>query len=388
MNSKSKSGVSQVSDAGRGTVGEGGKRGRKRGDFSGAVEGRPGRSITVKDIAAEVGVSITTVSNVLLGKEGTYSPETGDKVKESARRLGYRRNNLARSLVRQRSQTLGILIEDRFNFSHPENHYFVGFLQGFLSEASRRRYQVKIVVQPEPTTDEVVSVVDDASIDGLAAVVLSPDNALFRWFDHGRLPVVLVGCETRSPKACSVDVDDYESLGELVEQAWSLGHRRFALVTGENEHGALTERARAFTAHLLSRRAEGWEPLILRSDMEGHKADEVLRQLAALPAAKRPSILVCANDLIAVSIIRQAGAHGLRVPDDFSVTGFDGFAVGDWCTPRLATVRQPLSRIGVKAAEILIESVENPGEAPIQHAVLPGRLLLRESLAVPGMGRA
>jgi LacI family transcriptional regulator len=357
------------------------------GDSGKRVKPRAGRSVTVKDIAADVGVSITTVSNVLLGKEGAYSPETGEKVKESARRLGYRRNNLARSLVRQRSQTLGVLIEERFNFSHPENHYFVGFLQGFLSEASRRRYQVKIVVQSDPPSDEVVAVVDDASIDGLAAVVLSPDNALFRWFDHGRMPVVLVGCETRSPKACSVDVDDYESLGELVEHAWSLGHRRFAMVTGENEHGALTERARSFASHLLSRKVDGAEPLILRSDMEGHKADEVLRELAALPAAKRPSILVCANDLIAVSIIRQAPAHGLRVPEDFSVTGFDGFAVGDWCLPRLATVRQPLSRIGAKAAEILIASVENPGEAPIQHAVLPGRLMLRESLAAPGGGR-
>jgi LacI family transcriptional regulator len=343
----------------------------------------PGRSITVKDIAAEVGVSITTVSNVLLGKEGTYSPETGEKVKESARRLGYRRNNLARSLVRQRSQTLGVLLEERFNFSHPENQYFVGFLQGFLQEAARRRYQVKIVMQANPPSDEIISAVDDASIDGLAAVVLSPDNALFGWFDHARLPVVLVGCETRSPKASSVDVDDYESLGELIEQAWSLGHRRFALVTGENEHGALSERERAFNAHVGGRRVDGGAPMVLRCDMEGHKADEVLKGLAKLGPAKRPSILVCANDLIAVSIIRQAAAHGLRVPEDFSVTGFDGFAVGDWCTPRLATVRQPLSRIGAKAAEILIESLENPGEAPIQHAVLPGRLLLRESLAAP-----
>jgi DNA-binding LacI/PurR family transcriptional regulator len=179
-------------------------------------------------------------------------------------------------------------------------------------------------------------------------------------------------------------VDDYETHGELIEQAWSLGHRRFALVTGENAHGALSERERAFAAHVAGRRSDSTAPLVLRCDMEGHKADEVLKGLAKLGAGKRPTILVCANDLIAVSIIRQAPAHGLRVPEDFSVTGFDGFAVGEWCVPRLATVRQPLSRIGAKAAEILVESLGGGGVAPIQHAVLPGRLLLRESLAAPG----
>ncbi len=337
----------------------------------------------MKDIAAAVGVSITTVSNVLLGKETTYSAETGERVKQAARELGYRRNNLARSLVRQSSQTLGILIEERFNFSHPENHYFVGVLQGFLSEASRRRYQVKITVQADPTSDEVFSVLDDASIDGLATVVLSPDNVLLNGFGHTRLPIVLVGCETRANNASSVDVDDYEALGEMIDHAWGLGHRRFALVTASWNQGSLSERERAFSVHVTNQVGNTWTPLILRSDMEGKMALDVWKQVVALAPEQRPSILVCVNDLIAVSLIRHAATFGVRVPQDISITGFDGFAVGEWCQPRLTTVRQPLARIGAKAAEILIDTLENPDPAPIQHAVLPGRLLLRDSLASP-----
>ncbi|MBC8039775.1 MAG: LacI family DNA-binding transcriptional regulator [Opitutaceae bacterium] len=341
------------------------------------------RSITVKDIAAEAGVSITTVSNVLLGKSDTYAPETGVKVKEVAQRMGYRRNNLARSLVRQKSMTLGILMEASFNFSHAENQYFVGFLQGFLSEASRRGYQLKITVQDNHLSDDVIAMIDDRSIDGLVALVISPDNALMPWFDNARLPVVLVGCEARSPKASSVDVDDYECMSDLLDQVWQIGHRRYALLTGEQEHSSLAERERAFAERIAQRRDPALTTQVFKTNMEGLSVDSVLREIAALPASTRPTVLVCINDLIAVSVIRKAGDYGLRVPEDISVTGFDGFAVGDWCQPQLATIRQPLARIGSKAAEILVESIDAKDAANIHHAVLPGRVLMRESVKVP-----
>jgi LacI family transcriptional regulator len=172
-------------------------------------ESGPNRPATLKDIAEKAGVSATTVSNVLLGREGNYSQETAKQIQDLAKKLGYRRNSVARNLVTRRSYTLGLLIEDSFNITHPENLYFVSFLQFFLQRAGELNHQVKLILQNGFDEESIVPRINDGSIDGLVGLVLSPENELTRWLATAEfLPSVLVGGESEQESPSSLDIDD------------------------------------------------------------------------------------------------------------------------------------------------------------------------------------
>jgi DNA-binding LacI/PurR family transcriptional regulator len=341
-------------------------------------ESGPNRPATLKDIAEKAGVSATTVSNVLLGREGNYSQETAKQIQDLAKKLGYRRNSVARNLVTRRSYTLGLLIEDSFNITHPENLYFVSFLQFFLQRAGELNHQVKLILQNGFDEESIVPRINDGSIDGLVGLVLSPENELTRWLATAEfLPSVLVGGESEQESPSSLDIDDEHSMAAVAEHLLSLGHRRFWFVGGLGKHPALAARLRGFRHALEQAEVPFGDECLLRTDIEGRDTHHVLETYCTLPEQDRPTAIVCVNDLIAISLLRQAEKAGISVPGNFSLTGFDGFPQGDWARPSLTTIRQPFDRFGPRAAELLVKGAE--GDRSIHHDVFPGELIVRAS---------
>lgn len=340
------------------------------------------RPTTVKDIAAIAGVSATTVSNVLLGRAGNFSQATAKRIQDLAQELGYRRNSLARSLVTRRSSTLGLVIEENFNISNPENLYFVAFLRVFLRRAVDLKHQVKLIHQRGFEESVIVPQVSDGSIDGMVGLVLSPENPLNRWTGaNGYLPAVLVGGEWKRDSPSTLDIDDEHSMGVVGNHLLELGHRRFWFVTGSARHPALTARRRGLVKSLRRQDCSLEKDGIFRTNMEGRDVSAIIKKYCGLPRSKRPTAIVCVNDLIAMSVMKEAEAAGLRIPEDFSLTGFDGFPQGEWSRPTLTTIRQPFEDLGRRAAEILVAGAE--GARSIHHEVFPGELLVRQSTATP-----
>lgn len=345
------------------------------------LAGRP-RPPTLRDIAVAAGVTQTTVSNVLLGRDKNYSPSTAEKIQALAKQMGYRRNSLARSLATRRSFTLGLVIEEAFHFSNPDNLYFVAFLQSFLEHAVQYQHQVKLIHQKGFKEDEIVPQISDGSIDGVVGLVLCAENPLNEWLAGADyLPSVLVGGELGLSAPSTLDVDDTPSMAGMADHLLGLGHTQFWYVTGGGGHPSVVARQKGFTEHLAAQGLELPEDCIHYTPMDARDVQETVDAFLNLDEASRPTALVCANDLIAVRIMHALQAQGVRVPEDVSISGFDGFPQGEWTQPGLTTVKQPLNIFGRRAAEILVKGSE--GDAEIFHEVYPGELQVRGSTAAP-----
>lgn len=345
------------------------------------LSSRP-RPPTLKDIAEAAGVTQTTVSNVLLGREKNYSPATAEKIQELAKKMGYRRNSLARSLATRRSFTLGLVIEEAFHFSNPDNLYFVAFLQSFLEHAVAAKHQVKLIHQVGFDEDEIVPQVSDGSIDGLVGLVLSAENPLNHWLAGADyLPSVLVGGELGVDKPSTLDVDDRPSMAGMAEHLLELGHRDFWYVTAKGSHPSLVARQKGFTEQLAAKGIELSSECIKDTSMDGSDVEVTASAFLETEPASRPTALVCANDLVAVRLLHALQTQGIRVPEDVSISGFDGFPQGEWTQPTLTTVKQPLNIFGRRAAEILVKGSD--GDAEVFHEVYPGELQVRGSTGAP-----
>ena len=341
------------------------------------------RPATVKDIAEAAGVSATTVSNVLLNRAGNFSKTTSDQIKKIAKELGYRKNSLARNLVTRRSNTLGVLIEKDFNISSPDNYFFVAFVQSFMEYASAANQQVKLIQQADVTSDDVISKIDDGSIDGLVGLVLSPNNKVIPWLsDQALLPAVMVNMDTTVKTPSSLSFDDQDSMAQVARYLWDIGHRNVWYVSGVQDHPIVHDRLLGFRRVFEGRGSKMSDDQILKTKMTGENAADIIKQYLNTPTKKRPTAIACVNDLTALGIMREAEEAGLSIPGDFSLTGCDGSPQAKWVRPRLTTITQPFERFGKRAAELLVAGAD--GDRRIHHDSFPGELEIRESSAKVG----
>jgi LacI family repressor for deo operon, udp, cdd, tsx, nupC, and nupG len=301
----------------------------------------------IKKLAEQTGVSIATVSRVF-NLPGKVNAETRAKVLRVANATGYLPNGSARSLRMQRSKVLGVVLPTLLN------PVFAECLSGIAFAAKVLGYSILPVTTDYelPREEEAVQQLLSANVDGLVMVVSDPSTsgALER-LRSARLPYVLA--YNRHPDHPCVSVDSELAMRNLVAHLGNLGHQRIALVTG---HLAVSDRAQQRRAGFLAGMKErGLDDTLLLEIPFVEAAVSEISQF--LRQSDRPTALVCSNDLIAIRAIRAAHKAGLRVPDDISITGFDGIALGEDLSPTLSTVTQPNVEIGKLAVDLLVNAL-------------------------------
>lgn len=315
------------------------------------------RRATIGEVADAAGCSTATVSRVINGT-AAISPNLRAVVEETIRKLGYRPNSVGRSLKTRRSRTVGCIIPSL------TNPVFASSVSGVEASAREKGWSVLLSATDyarERETDAIETLLS-RDVEGLVLTVTDPDDsAALDLLDRERVPYVLVYNEPRETKRAAVTVDNEGSTRLLAEQLIALGHRRIGYVAGRFSS---SDRSR--------RRYEGYLRAMLGADLpplavievdylattEVHRRDLAMR----LASAGRPTALMCSNDLLAISIIAALRDLGHRVPEDISVTGFDGIALGRMLTPRLATIDQQPFVMGLKATQHLIDSLERGAE--------------------------
>ncbi len=339
---------------------------------------------TLASVAREAGVSIGTASNILGAKATLHSPETVERVLQVARRLGYRPNRVARSLAARRSQTIGIVMEPT-HAVFTRNEYATAVLDGVVDCFAPEGYHIKIITLYDLNPRTLWAQIDDGTIDG--AILIAPliDSPLLGWYEHTPLPCVVVG--SALPDSLGfycVDSDSEAMITEVVNWLVGLGHRRIGFIQGPAEQWSARQRESAYRQAMEAHGIEvhpNWLARGFYTQEGGRLATEQLLQV-------RPPLtaLIASNDPMALGVLSACHQHGVRVPDDLSVVGFDDMPLAALANPPLTTVRNPIHEIGYHAAQALLEQITK-GEVKRGRCLFRGELVIRQSAVPPPITR-
>lgn len=303
--------------------------------------------MSIQAVAAKAKVSVATVSRAFNFPD-KVTPATRELVERVARELNYLPNASARTLRTQRSRALGVVLPTLLNPT------FAECLQGIARAAIAGGYAILPVTTGYRLDEEerAVQLLLAGNVDGLILVVSNPSTsaALARLRNTGTPYVLAYNRHADHP---CVTVDSEAAVADAVARLVLLGHRRIAMVSGTL---AASDRAQ--------QRLRGYRKGMADAGLKAPPLIEVpfvesaVDALAGvLQAGNRPTALVCSNDLLAIRSIRAAHLGGLSVPDDLSVIGFDGIALGEDLTPALTTIAQPNSDIGRHSVELLVQAM-------------------------------
>ncbi len=334
-----------------------------------SANNRPKSRVTLRDVAREAEVSIKTVSRVVNG-ESVVSPATAERVAEVAERLGYRPNELARSLKGKASRTIGLIIAD---ISNP---FFADVCRAVERVARRRGYSVVLCASAEDVAAEreYVGVLTSRRVDGLLLVPAPDGQGYLEEEQEAGLPIVALDRPAEGVATDLVMVDNRAAARGATEHLIERRHTRIAFV-GDAE-GIYTARER-LNGYKEALKAHDLEPVYKLGAGSVASAQEAAADLLSLP--ERPTAFFAGNSLMTAGVLRAIEVSGLRVPEDVAFVGFDDFELLSVLRPNLTLVRQPAGDLGRRAAELLFDRIDGRGPPEFRRLVLPTELVVRGS---------
>lgn len=331
---------------------------------------------TLEDVARLAGVSLGSASRAL-SVPGQVKPATLLRVTQAVEQLGYVRHGPARALASRRTRTIAAI------YPTLDNPIFAASIQSLQQTLWSLGYQLLVGshdYQPERELGLLHSVVE-RGVDAVVLVGTDHDDAVFELLRQYQLPYVLTWSLDEAGRRPCVGFSYHDAAFQMAQAVMAHGHTRIALCPGLSHRN---ERVRARIA--ATRSALESAGLVLRPEwiieqpftFEGGK--QALQQLLAQGQAKgqAPTVLICGTDLQAVGAMAACHERGLRVPDDFSITGTDDIELASLVRPKLTTIEVPSVEIGIQAAHRIVRLIEG-GDAK-EEAPLPTRVVLRDSL--------
>lgn len=336
------------------------------------------RRATLKDVAEEAGVSIGMASRVL-GTYGSYSEKTRKAVLKAARKLDYRPNGVARSLRLRRTRAIGVMISDIGSF-----HWTV-FVQGVEAAARSAGYDVILANTADDAALEraYLNSLRERGVDGIIVAPMPENHAAFARLADSGFPLVLTGTTASAIAATRIVSDDRSAAVEAVQYLASLGHQRIGLVAGLLSLESGRNRLDGYREGLSRAGLTPDERLIAQGDYDRHRAYSAARQL--ITGSPSPTALLVCNELMTGAVLACLKDHGVSVPAQLSLIGFDDPAWASFFNPAITTLREERFDMGRLACDSLIAALRDPGsgfgQAP--EIRLQTRLVRRESCAPP-----
>lgn len=353
--------------------------------------------VTIYQVAREAGVSPSTVSNLLNGRDGRMQAKTRARIEEAIARLGYRPNRAARELRTGRTQVIGLVVP---SVANPFWGTFARYLEGATLGAGLRLLLCNSERDPQREREYLETLWDD----GVQGVVLCSSLPSLKHVE----PLIERGmalvafdrtAQAGDPRGLvNISVDNVVGTQLATQHLLDLGHRRLAFVSGSLESVNRAERYRGFcaaleTAGIDPSEAAVWSRADLDVSTSGHHAlpadrssygdldaSDMGRTAARelLSTRTRPTAIVAINDMCALGVCAGVRDEGLRVGTDVSVVGFDDIVLADLALPPLTTVRQPLETMARTAFSHLLARMSD-GEGPGQSSLMAPELIVRSS---------
>lgn len=337
--------------------------------------------VNSNDVARHAGVSQATVSRVLNRRENVLV-ETRQRVLDTICALGYRPNAIARSLVTQRTRSIGLVVSDILNPFYPE------LINALENVASAKQYDL-ILCLTNHGPDKERQLIDNLlrrKVDGIIfATAPLWSEAIKAPVEFG-IPVVLTNRRLESYDTDYVVSDNASGAYKMTQHLLSLGHRHIAFVQGRVDASTNIERLKGYSQALKETGVSIDPDLVTTGNFTqagGYRAaHELLRK--RLP----PTAIFCANDTMAFGVMEALGDAGFRVPKDISVAGFDDVLSASWRSIALTTVRQPIARMAKEAIMILLSRFEEDNSGERIHKVLQTEVVVRKTTATSRVRRS
>lgn len=328
--------------------------------------------VTSHEVARLAGVSQPTVSRAL--RDSTkVSEQTRRRVREAALALGYVPSATGRALSVGRSHRLGLLLTDLNNQFYP---HVIASMHDALEELG---YQLVLLTESSesgPVADHIVA----HGLDGVLLATTTVDSLLPARLRDRSIPFVYFNRTASAVEADSVTVDPRLGVQALVDQLVALGHREVAAIfgprntsTGEDRESCVRELLDAVGIVIPSRRSR-------HGPFDFATGYTNARELLVEP---RPSVVLCANDVMALGALNAAAELKVAVPDEVSIVGFDDLPTSDWALVQLTTVAFDLDAMSRQAAYLLVDRIEHRAVDGYRHVVFPTWFTPRATLAAP-----
>jgi LacI family transcriptional regulator len=353
----------------------------------------PVEPVDIRAVARASGFSLATVSRALNGQP-EVSATTRARIVETARQLGYRPNLQARTLVRGRSDTVGLIWDSSYITTHGRQPFLQDLLVGLKLALAETHYHL-MLLSPEASDrspDTFIRAIEQHSLDGVALMAVNPHDPAFDALVRSGRPCVGLDLPVAGPRATYVSSGNRAGAAAAVQHLYDLGHRRIATITGPPLVMPSDERLDAFrdTARRLGLRTPA--QYVQTGDFFLPSGHACMRRLLRL--RRPPTAVFVAGDEMAVGAIHAINDAGLDVPGDISIVGYDDIEVASLVRPSLTTIAQDYLAIGRAAIDILRGLMNGPlfakaaagdadaaaeAAAVLAPRLIPGRLTVRAS---------
>jgi DNA-binding LacI/PurR family transcriptional regulator len=330
----------------------------------------------IREIAKRAKVSTATVSRAI-NRVPTVNPALARRVWKAVDELGYYPNTQARALVSGRSRIFGLIVSEIINPFFPE------IVQVFETIAVQNHYEILLTstVHDPKRMETSVRRMIERRVDGVAVMTFGMEELLLEDLKVRNVPLVFVDVGPARPRVSNIRIDYVHGIRQAVQHLAALRHQRIAFIAGPLQLKSAAARKNAFLKSMEEIGLAVDPGLIVEGD---HTLEGGMKAMATLlQAEKRPTAIMCSNDMTAIGVMRQSYEEKIAIPRDLSVIGFDDIRLAQFILPPLTTVKMSQAELGRLAFRALLADVER--ETPSPHGTeyaLQTSLVLRESTAM------
>lgn len=337
---------------------------------------RRGVTVTLRDIAAEVGVSVAAVSYVINGRDEEVAEETRKRILEVVHKYDYQPNLLMRAVRTQRTNVVGVLVPSFGTTFFPQ---IIDSIERELAGGGYHAVMCQTHTRDD-VTEENLRVLRERRVDGVIAVPTHGQTSIYRRIVKAGVPVVFIDSHLSSLPVPSVQSDDVLGAQLVVRHLIAKGHRRIATMRMPDAllHGTAKARFDGYSLALQEAGVPFVKKRVIAVD-SGYGVAEGYTATQALLNEGSSTALFAPMDMAALGALRAASDVGVSVPDDFAIVGYCNQEAGMYTTPRLTTVDQKPEAIGLAAVKRLLGMIEEGTTPRPKHLKVEPELLVRES---------
>ena len=303
------------------------------------------KKITIKEVAEEAGVSKTTISRFLNNNYRNMSKETKEKIAEVIERLNYRPSKQAQALKSKHSYLIGVVVADISNL------YSSLLLKGIGSILEKSGYQMIIVDAANSVKQEkeLLEKLIDQNVEGIILQPSSRQTANYDFITERNIPLLLVDRQTEPEKWSSVMTNNIDSTQEVIEKALAKGYENVVVISEPVQDVSTRELRYETVKKTMEKAGKGWKLLEVTDE------DQLTESLPPIIADTRKNLLFASNGRVLMDVLAWLIQHGIKIPEDVGITGFDDWNLTELVGPGITSIEQPSREIGKIAGQYLMD---------------------------------
>jgi DNA-binding LacI/PurR family transcriptional regulator len=318
-------------------------------------------SITIKEIAERANLSIATVSRALNNLE-SVKPATRDLILSIADELNYKPNMIARNLVKNTSNIIGVVLPQI------DGEFFSEIIHGVDEIAYSGGYHTIVASSHSQRTvvQSIVNFMNETLVSGIIILAPMVDEKIREIVSTISIPTVIINGKIDLQTIDSVCIDNYQGAYSMTEYLIKTkGYKKIAHIRGPLINTDSSLRYKGYIAALKDNNIPINENWIINGEFTAESGENGCRRLLSLK--KKPEVIFAGNDMMALGCYKAIESFGLKIPTDIGVVGFDNIFLSGFLSPRLTTVHVPISEIGKTAAEMLLKRMKGEGNSEHKH---------------------